>query len=356
MAADRAGDLQRVSGHHAVIRDLRVREIGEFGLIAALQESLPNHIRSSEAVPLGIGDDAASWIPAPGMTSVITTDTLIEDIHFRLDWTDWRSLGHKMLAVNLSDVASMGAQPVLAVITLGLRGDERVGDLLDLYEGVAALAGPHDVVIAGGDIVRNEGPMVLSVTAIGEGNRLLRRDAARPGDRIVVSGTLGASGAGLELLQHPSLRERATTAELLVGAHLRPHPRVALGKMLASRGVSCAMDLSDGLLGDLPKIMAASGVSARIDARLVPVLPAVRALFPDRWLELAVRAGEDFELLTTMPAETLAAIRDPAIGIGATLTDIGEIIATEEGQPMLRVVDTDGAERVVDAGSYDHFG
>lgn len=336
-------------------RDLLVQEIGEFGLIAALQASLPEHVRASEAVPLGIGDDAASWIPAPGTTSVITTDTLVEAIHFRLDWTDWRSLGHKMLAVNLSDVASMGATPVLAVITLCLRGDERVGDLLDMYAGVADLAGPYDVVIAGGDIVRTEGPMVLSVTAIGEGTRLLRRDAARPGDRIVVSGTLGASGAGLELLRDPALRERATTADLLVGAHLRPQPRIALGKLLAANGVACAMDLSDGLLGDLPKIMAASGVSARIDARLVPVLPAVRALFPDRWLELAVRAGEDFELLTTMPAAALAKIREEAMVIGATLTDIGEVVDAGMDGPELRVIDTDGVESTVDPGAFDHF-
>jgi thiamine-monophosphate kinase len=339
-----------------VSRDLLVQDVGEFGLIAALQESLPEHVRASQSVPLGIGDDAASWIPSPGTTSVITTDTLVEDIHFRLDWTDWRSLGHKMLAVNLSDVASMGATPVLAVITLGLRGDERVDDLLDMYAGVADLAGPHDVVIAGGDIVRTEGPLLLSVTAIGEGTHLLRRDAARPGDRVVVSGTLGASGAGLELLQHPALRERATTAELLVGAHLRPLPRIALGKLLAARGVACAMDLSDGLLGDLPKIMAASGVSARIDTRLLPVLPAVRALFPDRWLELAVRSGEDFELLTTMPAGTLSAIREGAAEIGATLTEIGEVIEPSEDGPELRVIDTDGTERVVDAGAFDHFG
>jgi thiamine-monophosphate kinase len=261
-----------------------------------------------------------------------------------------------MLAVNLSDIASMGATPVLAVITLCLRGDERVGDLLDMYAGMADLAGPHEVVIAGGDITRTEGPLVLSVTAIGEGTRLLRRDAARAGDRIVVSGTLGASGAGMALLQDAELRERSATADLLVGAHLRPQPRIALGKLLARSGVACAMDLSDGLLGDLPKIMASSGVSARIDTRRVPVLPAVRALFAERWLELAVRAGEDFELLMTMPADTLAVVREDAAEIGATLTDIGEIIDAEGEQPALLAIDTDGTERVVEIGAFDHFG
>jgi thiamine-monophosphate kinase len=333
--------------------NILVRDIGEFALIAALRESLPEHVRASDAVPLGIGDDAAAWQPADGMTSVITTDTLIEEIHFRLDWTDWRSLGHKMLAVN---IAGMGATPILAVITLGLRGDERVADLLELYKGAADLAGPHDVVIAGGDIVRTEGPLILSVTVIGEGSRLLRRDGARPGDRIIVSGTLGASGAGLELLHLEELRARATTADLLVGAHLRPNPRIALGKLLAEQGATAAMDLSDGLLGDLPKILAASGVSARIDVRLLPVIPAVRALFPDRWPELAVRAGEDYELLATIPAGSLESLQVLAQEIGATITDIGEVVAPGANEePSLFVIDTDGVERCVDAGAFDHF-
>jgi thiamine-monophosphate kinase len=340
-----------------VSRDVLVRDLGEFGLIAALQASLPERIRSSEAVPLGIGDDAAAWQPAPDAASVITTDTLVEDIHFRLDWTDWRSLGHKMLAVNLSDVASMGAMPVLAVITLGLRGSERVNDLIDLYRGAADLAGPHGVVIAGGDVVRTDGPIVIGVTVIGEGDRLLRRAGARPGDRILVSGTLGASGAGLELLRDHVLRERSTTGDLLVGAHLRPNPRVTLGRLLAARGATAAMDLSDGLLGDLPKILAASGVSARIDAREVPVLPAVRALFPTRWLALAVRGGEDYELLATVPPEQVEPVQAAAQEIGATLTDIGEVLHVEPGdEPTLLVIDTDGVERQVDAGAFDHFG
>jgi thiamine-monophosphate kinase len=336
---------------------LRVQDIGEFSLIRELQASLPEHIRASEAVPLGIGDDAAAWHPSAGATSVITTDTLIEEIHFRLAWTDWRSLGHKMLAVNLSDIAGMGATPILAVITLGLRGDERVSDLLELYEGVADLASPHGVVIAGGDIVRTEGPLMLGVTVIGEGSRLLRRDGARPGDRIIVSGTLGASGAGLELLRQDELRHRATTADLLIGAHLRPNPRIALGKLLAEEGSTAAMDLSDGLLGDLPKILAASHVSGRIDVRALPVLPAVRALFPDRWPELAARAGEDYELLATIPAGSLESLQALAQEIGATLTDIGEVLPPgPDEESVLLVVDTDGVERPVDAGAFDHFG
>lgn len=334
----------------------RIRDVGEFGLIAALNSVLPHSARVNGRVTLGIGDDAAIWAPTSGTTSVITTDTLIEGRHFRLDWTDWRSLGHKMLAVNLSDIASMGAMPVLATITLGLTGDEHVADLEELYRGAVALAEPHDVTIAGGDVVRTTGPIVLSVTVVGEGEPLLRRDGAQPGDRLVVSGTLGASAAGLRLLETPDIGQGATTADLLVGAHLRPNPRIALGKVLARYGATAAMDLSDGLLGDLPKLLAASGVGARLDSRLVPVIPAVRALFPIHWLELALRGGEDYELLATVRPDALEETQREAAHVGATLTEIGEIVASPVGQSMLMITDAEGVTKAVPEGAFDHFG
>lgn len=336
--------------------DLRVRDVGEFGLIDRLRAVLPEHVRSGEPVRVGIGDDAAVWTPTPGQVSVITTDTLIEGTHFRLDWTDWRSLGHKMLAVNLSDVASMGARAVLATITLGLSGDERVADLEEMYRGVADLAGPFGVAIAGGDIVRTPGPMLLSVTAIGEASRPVLRSGAQPGDIVAVSGTLGASAAGMRLLEHPDLRARATTADLLVAAHLRPHPRLSLGEILADGGVTAAMDLSDGLLGDLPKILAASGVDAAIDGRAVPVAPSIRALFPSAWLEMALRGGEDFELLLTIPPDRFAAFVERAEGVGSTITAIGEITARAGDRSRIMMTDADGNRHDVDAGAFDHFG
>jgi thiamine-monophosphate kinase len=153
------------------------------------------------------------------------------------------------------------------------------------------------------------------------------------------------------------LRARATTADLLVGAHLRPNPRIALGKLLAEQGATAAMDLSDGLLGDLPKVLSASGASARIDVCSLPVLPAVRALFPDRWLDLAVRAGEDYELLATIPTGSLESLQSLAQEIGATITEIGEVVDLGgDEEPSLFVIDTDGVERRVDTGAFDHFG
>jgi thiamine-monophosphate kinase len=249
----------------------------------------------------------------------------------------------------------MGAEPVLATITLGLSGDELVEDLRDMYRGAAELAAPHGVVIAGGDIVRSAGPLMLAVTVVGEGERLLTRRGAAPGDRIVISGTLGASAAGLRLLGRPDLRARATTADLLVAAHLRPVPRLALGRVLAIHGATAAMDLSDGLLGDLPKILQASGVRAVIDARHVPVVSALRALFPDEWLEMALRGGEDFELLTTVPPDHMIAVTTAAEAVGATLTDIGEAHPADDA-PLLTMIDLDGTTQAVAAGAFDHFG
>src|SRR5918993_4455601 len=140
--------------------DRRVRDVGEFGLIELLAASLPAEVRAATSLELGIGDDAAVWRPTPGELIVVTTDSLVESVHFRRDWTDWESLGHKSLAVNVSDVAAMGAVPKLAVISLGLSGTERVGDLQAFYQGLGALARRHEMAIAGGDIVRSPLGMV----------------------------------------------------------------------------------------------------------------------------------------------------------------------------------------------------
>lgn len=333
----------------------RVRDAGEFGLIAALRAALPEGARGGGAVDLGIGDDAAAWRPTPGVPCVVTTDTLVEGVHFRLDWTDWRSLGHKALAVNLSDCAAMGAGPTLATVSLALTGDEWVADLRAMYEGMGSLAATHRVAVAGGDVVRSPQALVITVTVVGEcrDGPPLRRDGARPGDLIAVSGTLGAAAAGFRLLAGDARRRQAATADLLVAAHLRPQPRVALGQVLAARGASAAMDLSDGLSGDLPKLLAASGVDGRIELARLPVAAAVRAHFPDDWLELALHGGEDYELLFTLPPERLDLIRDAANEVDATVTVIGRV---ETGDGALVAVAPDGSESVVTPAAFDHFG
>jgi len=339
----------------AINSTITVSEIGEFGLIAALADALPGGASLESTMGVGIGDDAAVWTPTPGERLVVTTDALVEDIHFRLDWTDWESLGHKMIAVNISDLAAMGAQPRIAVITLGLRGTERVADLQALYRGAGEVALASGCLIAGGDIVRSPHAFSINVTAIGEsrGGRVLLRSGARPGDLVCVSGTLGASAAGLQILMG-NAPDTATTADLLLLAHNRPQPRVALGALLTDVGATACMDLSDGLLGDLPKILVASNVSATIDADRIPVAAAVRALFPDTWLTLATRGGEDYELLFTLPPNVFQQAQTRASAIGATVTAIGEIhVAAATPEVTLR--DRSGNTMPFPASAFDHF-
>jgi thiamine-monophosphate kinase len=340
--------------------DRRVRDVGEFGLIELLAASLPTEARAATGLQLGIGDDAAVWQPTPGEQIVVTTDSLVESVHFRRDWTDWESLGHKSLAVNVSDLAAMGAIPRLAVISLGLDGKERIGDLQDLYSGLGALARRLGMTIAGGDIVRSPQGLILHVTAIGEtrGQRVLTRSGAKSGDLIGVTGTLGASAAGLALLgfDPDDARRGAATANQLIEAHLRPEPRVAIGAALLELGATSAMDLSDGLLGDLPKILTASRVSARLDEGAIPVAAAVRALFPDEWIDLALRGGEDYELLFTAPRRTWDAIENAARKAGGSVTAIGEIVARGSGPPRIELEGRDGTRRTVSVGAFNHFG
>ncbi|MDQ3044098.1 MAG: thiamine-phosphate kinase [Chloroflexota bacterium] len=335
-----------------------VSDIGEFGLIAALRAALPPAVTASDALLLGIGDDAAVWQPRPGERIVITTDSLTEGIHFRLDWTDWSSLGHKALAVNLSDLAAMGAAPALATVSLGPRGTELVADLESLYTGLGALAARWGVVVAAGDIVASPHALVIHITALGEtrGGQTLTRSGAAAGDMIAVSGSLGASAAGLKLLTENDLAKRnATTASLLIAAHLRPEPRLALGAALLATGASAAMDLSDGLLGDLPKLLAASQVAGTIDATRIPVPAAVRALYPESWLDLATRGGEDYELLFTIAPKRWPTLVTAAANLDATVTAIGEVYPLDGAIAPLTVRDAAGIDHPVEPGGWDHF-
>lgn len=339
--------------------DKTVNDVGEFGLIDRLLAALPPETVAGPGLRLGIGDDAAIWRPSPDHELVITTDSLVEQVHFRLDWTDWSSLGHKSLAVNLSDLAAMGATPRLAVVSLGLRGTEVVSDLVALYQGLGSLAKRCGVLLAGGDIVRSPATLIIHVTAIGElpDGSALTRSAARPGDEIAVTGALGASAAGLRLLGdgQSETDQSPATAATLIAAHLRPEPRIQLGQLLRRLGVTTVMDLSDGLLGDLPKILTASGVSAEIEVERLPVPAAVRALFPSQWLELALRGGEDYELLVCAPPTIMAEAIQQSSSVGATLTVIGRVLDAGAGPPALVLRDGAGAAIEQESGAFDHF-
>jgi thiamine-monophosphate kinase len=336
----------------------RVRDISEFELIGRLRDALPDAVRTSESVPLGIGDDTAVWQPSAGESVLVTTDSLNDTVHFRTEWTTWFDLGWKSLAVNISDIAAMGGIPQLATVSLALTGNEQVADLVEMYRGMGEIAQREAVVLAGGDIVRAPHDFGIHVTVLGStrDGRYLARSGAQPGDIIAVTGTLGAAAAGLELLQLSAddPRHIAATAPLLIAAHTRPEPRVRAGELALEHGVHAAMDLSDGLFGDLPKILSASEVSAEIDLAAIPVAASIRALFPDRWLDLATRGGEDYELLLTLSPKRFETLRTAMDRYGETVNAIGNI-KPAIGQPELRARTLEGDVVPITPGAFDHF-
>lgn len=338
----------------------RVRDLSEFELIDRLRLVLPPNVRGNAEVPIGIGDDAAVWKVRQGEQVLVTTDSLVENVHFRLDWTGWRDLGWKALAVNLSDIAAMGGHPDLATVSLALTGNEFVSDLEELYRGMGELASLHSVVVGGGDIVRSPHDFSIHVTLLGHtlGNgRLMTRAGARPGDHLFVTGTLGASAAGLALLSLPASdpRRAATTAPRLIEAHLRPMPRIETARNAMAMQASACMDLSDGLFGDIEKLLTRSGVAAIIELDQIPIAAAVRALFPDRALEFATRGGEDYELLLTVPDEAYGHFVAMMNEYDETVTRIGEIIARDKGAPNLFVHTPNGSIQPVEPYAFDHF-
>jgi thiamine-monophosphate kinase len=325
---------------------MKVGELGEFGLIDRIAGIVGRPSRSDTV--LGIGDDAAVW-RCDGL-QIGTTDALIQDVHFTLDTATWRDVGWKALAVNISDIAAMGGRPGRALVSMGLPADTEVEDVLDLYRGMLDVASDFGVDICGGN-VSSAPVVVVSVSVIGEtSGPVLKRDAARPGDRIGVTGCLGQAVAGLTML-NGGLQFDQETAEFLRRAHLRPCPRVEEGQVLVRSGVLAAIDLSDGLAGDLGHVCKASNVGARVRVRDLPVHPLVRAAFGERSLEMAMTGGEDYELLFAAGRDVIERVRAAMPGL---VTEIGDIGADEPG--TVTFCDERGAG--VDPGghSWDHFG
>ncbi len=276
--------------------DWDLRRLGEFGLI----ERLRRGAGEPRGWQRGIGDDAAVLRPRAGCDLVTTVDALVEDVHFRWSTTDARSLGHKALAVNLSDIAAMGARPRGFLLSLCLPADAKAEQLRGLARGLFAEARAASCPLVGGDTTA--GPVwTLSITALGEVRRggALLRSGARPGDRILVTGELGGAALGLELLE--SGRGRSRDARAHVRRQLRPVARLRAGARLGASGfVSAAIDVSDGLVQDLGHVLRASGVGAVVDVERLPLPRGLRALCARRGLdplELALAGGEDYELL-----------------------------------------------------------
>ncbi len=305
--------------------------------------------RAGHAV-LGIGDDCALLAPTPGMQTAVSTDLLIEGRHF-FAGADARMLGHKCLAVNLSDLAAMGARPVGFTLALSLPGVDP--DWLEAFSsGMFALADLHDCELIGGDTTR--GPLVICITVFGEiaPGHALRRDAARAGHDIWISGSLG--DARLALAGY--WKEIALDADALALAAPRMHlptPRVALGRALAALPIAhAALDISDGLIGDLGHILDASKVGATLNVDVLPAGPALAQQPRELRRRFTLAGGDDYELCFTAPASERTAVLAAAGSAGTPVTRVGTI----DAQPGLRLVDAAGEALLMDVQGWDHFG
>ena len=324
-----------------------VSELGERGLIERIRSRFPS---PPDVLIVGIGDDAAVAPPVRGELQVLTTDALVEGVHFETAFSGFADVGYKALAVNVSDIAAMGATPRLALLSLILPDLLAVSDLEALLDGFGEMAAAAKTVVAGGNITRSPGPLVVDVTVVGSvrPRRILTRSGGRAGDALFVTGSVGSAGAGLGWLRAHARSAGAQPEEggiaECVRRHRRPEPRLRLGAVAGrTRAATACMDLSDGLADAVAQLAGQSGTGAVIDAAALPV-PAAAA----RWYEsqgmdpvrASMAAGDDYELLFAIPTQGRGRFRNLLRHAGGVpVTRIGEL--TTDRRLVLRRGDRD---------------
>lgn len=327
-------------------------ESGEDRLIARYFKPLAKHPGA-----FGLVDDAAAITPPPGCDIVLKTDAIIGGVHFFADDPP-RTIAQKALRVNLSDLAAKGAKPLGCLLSIGLPKGLPENWLAEFSAGLGEDTEQFGCPLLGGDTVLSPTAIMVSVSVIGTvpQGQMVRRAGAKPGDRVVVTGTIGDAALGLRLRQDKAVATRwgldKTSSEFLTRRYLVPEPRNAIADILRAHA-SAAMDISDGLAGDLGKLCRASSVSAEIEAARVPLSPATSvALQKDASLiELILTNGDDFEVLASIPATRLASFQNAALSVGVTVTDVG-VFAAGENAP---VFNQDGRVLNFARRSFSHF-
>jgi len=327
-----------------------LREIGEFGLIASIR----NRMRSARPEVLrGIGDDAA--VIGMGKRSLlITTDILIEGIHFERSWTDPFRLGRKALAVNLSDIAAMGGIPKYFLVSIGLPKQLPFSFLSLFFRGLKEEADRFHMDLIGGDTSRSQ-KIIINICLIGDGEKrdLLFRNGARVGDDLYVSGTLGEAALGLKILQDKKLKRKS---KRLIERHLVPTPRIQLGQTIAKKNLASAMiDVSDGLLIDVSHILEESRVGARIWEDRIPLSGVYRnwvKIYSNDPYQIALNGGEEYELLFAAPQKNRTGILSLARSLKIPLTRIGEVLPEKEG---FSLIGKEGEKIPLKRLGFDHF-
>lgn len=316
-------------------------DLTEEALLEAIRRVLSG---AGPEVRVGVGDDAAVLAPTGGEL-VITTDVLVEGVHFTRRSTGGRDVGHKAIVVNVSDIAAMGGSPRSAVCALVLPPDVEAAWVMELFGGMREACDEYALWLVGGDLSRGrEASIAVTVTGEVAPGKAVLRSGARLGDRVVVTGELGGSAAGLRLSDATTTPNEQQLA--LVRRHLRPTARVGEGGVLASHGATAMMDVSDGLAIDLSRLGRASGVGARVALDDVPI--AAGATLGD-----ALGGGEDYELLATLPGDAAveASRSELREAFGVPLTEIGRIVDGEG----LTAIEADGTEHRLEPSGWDHF-
>jgi len=332
--------------------DFELAQLGEFGLIKRIRDRIK---KFQTGAVVEIGDDAAGIEVKPGKFVLFTTDTLVENVHFKWDYASGYQVGWKALAVNLSDIAAMGGIPTHCLVTLGLSREVSLSLIDSIYQGLKDLASSYKVGIIGGDTVSSP-VFFITVALLGEEDRedVLLRSGAGKGDSIYVTGELGASAAGLFCLKEKELNISALLKDKLQGRHLLPSPRLKEGRQIARAKIASSMiDISDGLTLDLFHILEESGVGAQIWENKIPISKDVKKLarqFNRSFLDWGLYGGEDYELLFICSSRI--SLEDIKNSLKFPVTKIGKIV---KELPGIILVDSAGEQRKLNPKGWNHF-
>jgi len=331
-------------------------QVSEFGLINRIKELTQKH--QPQNVIVGIDDDAAAIRIIDNEILLLTTDTMIEGVHFDLSYFTCFQLGQKIMAVNISDIAAMGGRPSYVLIALSIPPTVPLKSVEELYQGIIRIGDRYDISIIGGDTTSTPQNIFISITLVGYTNpeKLTLRSGAKEGDVVCVTGFLGMSKAGLKVLRDEELVKQ-DKFEKLISKHLTPEPRLHEAQFLVQNGnIHSMIDVSDGLLADLDHICKLSNVGAEIFSETIPVEESTKRVahhFDDSWLNYAISGGEDFELLITMPENDYNKIvHDFEKILRLNLTKIGRIVKKDKG---VKVFDKGGKVIPINSRGYDHF-
>ena len=330
---------------------MKLKDIGEFGFIERIKDGCL--IRDANIIR-GIGDDCCVFKTSAEVASLLTTDMLVEQIHFLLGAIPPYQLGRKSLAVNMSDIAAMGGTPKEAAISVAIPDTVDLGFLDALYDGMKSMAKEFEVNLLGGDTTASPGPFIINIALVGEAREeeVLYRSGAKVGDVVFLTGPVGSAAAGLDII----LKGRGSDEwGELIEAHHNPHPQIKTGRTIASMRVANSLiDVSDGVAADLGHICTESRLGAIVEEKTIPTTEQFRAYcekFQEDSRRLSLHVGEDYVLLGTVPPESAARLQEALESNGCQFHSIGNTVA-ESG---LRLESRDGSVEVIGANGWDHF-